>query len=310
MTARSAAALLVAVLALQLPACVQIGGSPRTGDDIPERTSDIVIGAFNFTESRVLAELYKQALQRRGFEAQVLENVGPREIMGPALEQDQIDLVVEYLGAALAFVDPEAAQTVGSSAEAHEALGEELSKRDVHAFALAPGQNRNEIVVSEDTAREHDLREISDLQAIDDALTFGGPPECPARPLCLQGLEDLYGLSFAGFVPLDSGGPHTVGALRAGDVDVALLFTTNPALAAGDLVVLEDDRELQPAENIVPVARKQVVEERGESFSATIDAVTSNLTNEELRELNSEVDIEHRAPSDVASDWLTVQGIV
>jgi osmoprotectant transport system substrate-binding protein len=269
-----------------------------------------VIGAFNFSESQVLAEVYEHALDEAGFEAQVLENVGPREVIEPALEQDQIDVAVEYLGAALAFVDADAVAGPLTTGEALSLLRERLRERGIVPLEPAPGQNRNEIVVSAQTATENDLRAITDLQRIDGTLTFGGPAECPARPLCLQGLERLYQLDFGRFIALDTGGPLTTGALESGEVDVGLLFTTNPALAEGDLMALEDDRHLQPPENIVPVVRDEIASEHGEAFTDAIDEVTRLLTNEELRKLNAAIDLEHKSAHEAAREWLGEMGLL
>jgi osmoprotectant transport system substrate-binding protein len=268
-----------------------------------------VIGAFNFSESEVLAEVYRQALEAKGFDAELLGNVASREIMEPALEQAQIDMVVEYLGTALTFVDQDAASSVHSATEAKRALEEAFGSRGVEVLDPAPGQNRNEIVVTEDIADRYDLETISDLAPIADELTFGGPPECPGRPLCLVGLKKTYGLTFKAFQPLDSGGPVTVAALEGKEIDVALLFTTTPQITTDRLVVLEDDRHLQPAENIVPVIRRGVVD-HNESIVDALDRVTSHLTDEALREINQAASIEHSPVATVAAQWLRKEGLI
>lgn len=306
---RRSAAAYILVAALVMPACTVSFGGRRPDREVPPRSENIVIGAFNFSESRVLAAVYEQALEAAGFDADVLSDVGPREVIEPALEQDQIDIAIEYLGAALAFVQPEALDRDHDRDGAFRLLQEALAAKGVQAFPPAPGENRNEFVVTAATAKEHNLRKLSDLQQIDSESSFGGPPECASRPLCLQGLEKTYQLEFSSFTPLDSGGPQSVAALEAGEVDVALLFTTNPAIEAGHLVALEDDRHLQPPENILPVVRSEVVEEQGERFASTLNEVTSRLTTPELRKLNAAVDIEHRTPEDAASEWLNEQGL-
>jgi osmoprotectant transport system substrate-binding protein len=303
-----AAACLAVALTTMVSCAVNIGGQ-RPDREVPPRSEAIVIGAFNFSESRVLAEVYRQALESRGLTADVLSDVGPREVIEPALEQDQIDIAIEYLGAALAFLDPEAFGTVTDPDHAYSLLEDAFAAKGVRTLAAAPGQNRNEFVVTAATAKEFDLKKLSDLQKVDSDFVFGGPPECAARPLCLEGLERIYQLEFASFVPLDSGGPQTVAALETGQVDVALLFTTNPAIAEDRLVALKDDRHLQPPENILPVVRDEVADNHGDALVETIDAVTERLTTEDLRELNAEVEISQKAPEDVAEDWLNEQGL-
>jgi osmoprotectant transport system substrate-binding protein len=286
-----------------LGACTVRTGGQSVEADLPDRSENIVIGAFNFSESQVLAEVYEHVLDKAGYEADVLADIGPREIVQPALEQGQVDLAVEYMGAALAFLDPDSSSAL-SQRETFNALRSELLERDLEPLDPAPGQNRNEFVVSAETARTHDLASISDLQSIDGDLTFGGPPECPARPLCLEGLERLYQLDFGGFTALDTGGPLTSGALVNGDIDVGLLFTTNPDLAGFELVPLEDDRGLQPPENIVPIVRSAILDDHGTGLEEAVNSVSALLTNDELRRLNAAVDLEHQSPHEAAQEWL------
>jgi osmoprotectant transport system substrate-binding protein len=123
-------------------------------------------------------------------------------------------------------------------------------------------------------------------------------------------LESLYGLDFESFIPLDSGGPATVAALRDGEVDVAVLFTTNPAIDVNDFVVLRDNKDLQPAENIVPVIRDEVVDRFGSRLTDRLDEVTSKLTSGVLRRLNARAEIDHVPAEEVAADWLTEEGLL
>lgn len=295
----AAAALAVALLA----AC-----GPRT-DQVAARTDAIVVGAFNFSESRVLAELYAETLRRAGEPAEVLDEVASREIMEPALEQGQIDFVPEYLGTALTFLEGDEPPG-GSIRSAHTALAEAFAGRGVHVAAPAPGQNRNEFVVTRAFAREHSLDSISDLARVDQDAIFGGPPECLARPLCMLGLEDVYGLSFEEFVNLDTGGPATVSALAGGEVQVALLFTTNPQIEQKRFVVLEDDRSLQPPENVVPVLREESAARLSAAALAAVDDVTRRLSDAALRRLNGLVEIGGLSPADAAASWLEHAGIL
>jgi osmoprotectant transport system substrate-binding protein len=269
-----------------------------------------VIGTFNFSESRVLAEVYGAVLEDRGIENQVIPDVGTREVVEPALEQGEIDVAIEYVGTSLAFVDPEAAAEVRTAETAQARLEEAFELRGIEVLRHAPGENRNEVVVTAETAAEHDLRTISDLEALAPKLTFGGPPECPSRPLCLQGLERTYNLQFGSFLPLDSGGPLTIAALDGSEVDAALLFTTNPALANGDLVALEDDRDLQPPENLVPVVRGEVVRTHGAELTDALDSVTELLTRDALRELNRRVEVFGEGPAMAAATWLEDTGLL
>lgn len=300
----------VVLIALVLTGCVVSSGSRGGPTSVAPRTGAVVIGAFNFSESRVLAEIFRQTLNAAGIEAEVLGEVGSREIMEPALEQGQVDLVPEYLGTALTFIDPDAAVTSSGVDAAHLELQSRFRIRGVEVLEPAPGENRNEIVITRDAQQRLGIRSISDLRDIADDLVMGGPPECPSRPLCLGGLEDLYNLHFRQFLPLDVGGPATVAALRSGDVDVGLLFTTNPAIDLYDFVVLRDDLGLQPAENVVPVIRQEVVDRYGDDIVQALGKVTSRLTNKALRALNARAEIDLVAPDRVATEWLEAQGVL
>jgi osmoprotectant transport system substrate-binding protein len=142
--------------------------------------------------------------------------------------------------------------------------------------------------------------------ALSTTLKLGGPPECPERPFCLLGLQDTYGLEFAEFVPLDAGGPLTVQALTGGQVDVGLLFTSDPAIATNGFVLLEDDKQLQLADNIVPVVRQEVLD-ANPGVTDLLNTVMERLTQEELTNLNKAVTVDARAAAEVATEWITAQ---
>ena len=139
----------------------------------------------------------------------------------------------------------------------------------------APAQDANAIVVTAATAARYGLRSIADLARVAPRLVFGGPPECPERAYCLPGLRRAYGLRFKAFIPLDAGGPLTLQALEAGNIGVALLFTTDPAIPARHLVILADDRGLQPAENITPLVRRDVIAATAPAWSRVLNTVSA-----------------------------------
>lgn len=140
-------------------------------------------------------------------------------------------------------------------------------------------------------------------------LILGGPPECPARPFCLPGLEAVYGLRFAEFRPLDAGGPITVEALKSGQVDVGLLFTSDPAISANGFVLLEDDKQLQLADNLIPVVRSAVLLASPE-IGELLNSVAANLDQAELTALNRSVTLDLVDPAEAARDWLAANGLL
>ena len=137
-------------------------------------------------------------------------------------------------------------------------------------------------------------------------LILGGPPECPERPFCAIGLKDTYGIEFKEFKPLDAGGPITVEAVKGGQVDVGLLFTSDPAIAVNGFILLEDDKQLQLADNIIPVLRQEVLD-ANPKVADVLNTVISRLTQEELTNLNKAATVDGKAVPDVAKDWITAQ---
>lgn len=138
-------------------------------------------------------------------------------------------------------------------------------------------------------------------------LTLGGPPECPERPFCIPGLKETYGIEFGDFKPLDVGGPLTVEALRNGDIDVALLFSTSSVIGDEGWVVLEDDKSLQNADNITPVVRTEVLDD---TITERLNAISAALTTENVTELNGRVEINGEDPDGVAADFLQSEGLL
>jgi osmoprotectant transport system substrate-binding protein len=289
-----------AILAL-LVACAGDGRPAVTtalGDDA------ITVASFNFPESEALAELYAQALEGRGFRVEREMNLGPRELVEPALQRGLIELVPEYAGSALGFFGVTASS---EAATAHQQLVTALVPRGLAALIAAPAQDRNTFVVSTATADRLRVSSLSDLVPYAADMSFGGPAECSDRDLCLKGLEDVYGLRFKDFVTLDAGGPLTVQALNDGTVAIALLFTSDPAIHAGGLVELGDDRGLQPAENVTPVVSQVTLARFGPTLADTLNAVSALLRTADLREMNAAM-AAGGSPSAVAHAWLGSHG--
>lgn len=132
-------------------------------------------------------------------------------------------------------------------------------------------------------------------------LIFGGPPECPKRPFCIPGFKKTYGIEFKEFKPLDVGGPLTVAALKGGQIDVALLFTTSSVVIANDWVILEDDKNLQAADSITPVVNEAVV---NDEITDLLNLVSQKLGTDEVLDLVGQVELDKKDPADVAAAFL------
>jgi osmoprotectant transport system substrate-binding protein len=293
-----------ALLLVVASACSSFSG-PNVPDRPPPRRDDaVVVSSFDFPESEILAELYAQALEAAGVPVKRELQLGPRELVAPALEQGLVDVVPEYLGTALAYLGGEQPRPATEEAT-RERLAAAYARQGVRLLEPAPAEDQNSLVVTEGTALVYDLQTTSDLADVASAFSLGGPAECPDRPFCLQGLEDVYGLHFRRFVPLDSGGPLTVSALRDQEIDVGVLFSTDPHLVGGQFVELQDDRSLQPSENVVPAVRASVVDHWGEELRRPLDAVSAALTTDELRRLNAAVVLNGETPRQAARIWLS-----
>ena len=299
-------------LTVATSACTSSRGRPSSAAGQPTGQHDAVItvGSFDFPESVLLAEIYGGALAAGKFPVRILPNLGPREVVDPALANGLVELVPEYAGSALEFFSLGRLAATSNPGAANEALAGSVAGRGLMVARPAPAQDANAIVVTAATAARYGLRSVADLARAAPGLVFGGPPECPGRAYCLQGLKRAYGLHFKAFIPLDTGGPLTRQALEAGYIDVALLFTTDPDIPARHLVVLADDRGLQPAENITPLLRTDVIARYGPNLVAVLNRVSALLDTGTLRALDARVELERQNPRLVAGSWLRAHGLI
>ncbi len=303
----------VACLALAIVccacACACSSAPPDSADGAAQHGAVITVGSFDFPESVLLADIYADALTTRGFPVRVLPDLGPRELVDPALMNGLVQVVPEYSGSAVEFASVGRQSATSDVTATGRALTEQVAGRGLVAGRPSAAQDGNVIVVTAATAARYHLRSVADLARAAPRLAFGGPPECPERVYCLLGLKQVYGLRFRVFIPLDAGGPLTLQALQAGDIGVALLFSTDPAITTDHLVVLADDRGLQPAENIVPLVRRDAVARYGPRLLAVLNAVSARLTTGSLRALDARVELRGQDPRLVAESWLRTQGL-
>jgi osmoprotectant transport system substrate-binding protein len=299
-------------LAVLCGACTSSGshGSPGQGRAAGHPGATITVGSFDFPESVLLAYIYADALAAKGFPVRVLPDLGTRELVEPALMTGLVQLVPEYTGSALNFISLGRRSATSDATQSDRALARSAARRGLVAAQPAPAQDANAIVVTAATAARYHLRSIGDLATAARKLVFGGPPECRERADCLPGLERRYGLRFATFTPTDTGGPLTMQALASGQIGVGLLFTTNPAIPRQHLVILADNRALQPAENIIPLVRRATMDRYGPRLLTALDAVSARLTTPVLRSLNARMELDGLDARKVADDWLRAQALI
>jgi len=306
--ARWRGALLAVAVAAAVLACCACGETAATPLGRAPGTA-VVVGSFNFPESGLLAAIYALALMQAGIPARLQLDLGPRELVQPALAQGVVDVVPEYLGAALASLESVADVTMADPVAVRRELARTLARYRVQVLRPAAAQDHNGLAVTGATAARLRLRTVSDLGPFASQMVLGGAPECPRRPYCLPGLRRLYGLEFARFVPLATE-QERIDAVGQGVVDVVVTGTTGGYLANGGLVLLADDRQLQPSDNIVPVVRAGVVTRHGARLVEALDAVSARLTTSDLIFLNWQVTIAGKNVLAEARAWLERQGIV
>jgi len=211
----------------------------KLGSGVSGGSGSVVVGAADFSESQVLANVYADTLKAAGFDATV-QTVGNRELYLPALERGEIQAFPEYLATVTDIinkaVNPNAEAVASSSVDNTLAALKPLAAQVGLVFGdPAKATDQNAFAVTKEFADKLGVTTLSELAdaCADGSLTLGGPGECPTRPQCQLGLQDTYGLKFAGFSEYDAGGPLTKAAIQKGDVSMGLVFSSDGSLAQG-----------------------------------------------------------------------------
>ena len=286
---------------MSLTAC-GIGKDPLAADGGGSSDGAIVVGSADFPESQLIATIYAEALRANGIDVTEKLNIGSREVYVPAIRDGSIDLLPEYSGALLQYLD--SATTATASDEVTEQIKAKLPAGLI-ALEPSPAEDKDVLAVRQETADEYSLETIEDLVPHAGELTLGGPPEWKTRENGVAGLKDRYGLTFKEFLALDAGGPLTLNALLSGQIEVADVFSTDPAMRSENLVALEDTKHLFLAENITPIINEN---KAGDDVRAVLADVSAALTTEDLIAMNERVaDLEDMG--DIAREWLQDKGL-
>jgi osmoprotectant transport system substrate-binding protein len=291
-------------LALVAAACGSSSkSSSSTGTTGGAAKGSVTIAAFNFPESSILADIYAGALEKDGFKVTVRPNLGSREVLAPALEKGDIDMYPGYAATDLEFFTGSAGEATADAAATTDKLRQRLASKGLTALDPAPAVDTNAFAVTKATATKYNLKRLSDLAPVASQLVLGGPPECPTRPYCGKGLESKYGLKFKSFQPVGLG-PVANAALQKGDVDITEVLSTDGS-ARDQFVLLDDDKQLQNADNVVPVIRAQAATEQARTV---LNKVSAALTTTDLAELDKRSDVDKEDPEVLANDWLKKHG--
>lgn len=310
-------ALGASALALIVSACSTGGGgvspgtSPGASAGATPGNVTIKIGSDGFDEARVVAEVYAQALEAAGFTVdRVGIGLGTRKVTAEAIASGQIDLKPEYIGSGLKFYGG----NPGRDSDANKAgLQEALSAvgGGITVLDYTPGQDTNAFVVRKETAEQFQLTKLSDVAPVQNQLKWALATDCPTNDLCAKALKDEYGLEPADVTYLDACSGPMADALLNKTVDVAELCSTGPEIITNGWVVLEDDKQTQPAENIAPIVRNSLLAQLDRAkFEQTLNAVSAKIDTKTLAQLYYDVAVGKKDLADVASAWLKSVGLV
>ena len=306
---RTAAVGVAAVACLAVAACSSSGSGSGTSSSsanplAPTATGSVVVGSANFPESQLLGQIYADALQGKGVKVTTKFNIGTREVYYPEVVKGAITVMPEYNGALLTTsVDPK------STATSTEAVNAELKAKlpsSVEILSSSSAQDKDSVTVTQATATKYHLTSIADLAPVAKDFVFGGPPEFKTRADGIPGLQKNYGLTFKSFSPLDTSGPITITALTSGKVQAADVFTTTPQIVTDHLVSLADPKNNFAAQNVTPLVYTKGV---NSTIVGTLNAVSAALTTDALLQMNKALVIDHASYTQVASGFLSQEGL-
>jgi len=293
------------LLALLVGACSSGGGSKPT----------IKIGSVGFDEARVMAEVYAQALEANGYTIDRAGiGLGARPVVAPAIESGQIDLQPEYIGSRLSYWG---GTPTGDSEANFNAVQQLANGKNLTFLRYTPAVDTNAFVVRAETAAQFSLATLSDAAAVQDQLKWGLAQDCPTNALCGApgGALEQYGITsatIAGATLLSACDTPMADALKNGTIDVAELCSTQPDILVNGWVILADDKHTQPADNVAPLVRNDLLAKVGDrtAFDKILNDVSAQIDTATLADLYKQVAVDHKDAKDVAAAWLRAKGFI
>jgi osmoprotectant transport system substrate-binding protein len=296
-----AAMLVVSVVAA---ACSKKSTTTTSSPSAPAKPS-VTVGSVTFSESQIVAEMFAQVLEKGGYKVNRQLTLGNRQILQPAMP-GSIQVAPEYVGSLLAYLKGTKSSDPVTETAQDNAL---LAPKGLTVLDPSAANDTNAFVVTKATATKYNLSKVSDLKPVASKLTLGGPSECATNPLCLPGLKSVYGITGLKFQPIGACDSATANALDNGGVDVAELCSTQSIIAKKGWVVLDDDKKLQPADNITSEVSVPLLQAQPD-IKSSLAGVLSKLTSQNIVQLNAQVDIDHKDAAVVAKDFLTSNGLL
>jgi osmoprotectant transport system substrate-binding protein len=274
----------------------------------------VVVGGQAFTEEYVLQAIYQQVLENAGYDVTV-KTVTTRDIYIPSLESGDVDIVPDYLAGITDFLqatDNGENAPIVSSNDVDKTLAALKKLAEPHGISVlqpSTATDQNAFFVTKDFADQNNLTTLSDYAAMNQPITLGAPSDCKGRPDCEGGLTKVYGFDITKIVPLDFASAQVKDAVKNGEVDMGETGTTDGTLDALGLTLLQDDKGIQPAQNLTPVVNTDFLNAHPD-IQSLLDPVSEALTTEDLAALNLKVDADREKPADVAAEWLTEKGLI
>jgi osmoprotectant transport system substrate-binding protein len=275
------------------------------------KSKSITVGSGNFAETQIIAYMYYDALKAAGIDVKIKPNQGAREVYMKALVNKESDVVPEYVSTVAEYwntqingKDASTKSPIGSTDAAATAakLNSLIKSKGLTVGTPSPAADQNAFAVTQDYASKNGLQKLSDLAKLNGQIVLGAGPECSTRPFCEPGLEKTYGLKFKKLKTFAApGGADTYNALKDGTIQLGLVFSSDGGVAANNLKVLDDDKHLQQADNIIWLGRDSKLSSKAKDI---LNKVNAALTTTDLQKLNKQVSIDHVDPHKVATQWV------
>ena len=309
-------ALVGAALALSLAAAAcgnDSGDEESDGGSGTASGGSLTLSGQNFTEMQIMAAMYEQLLSDAGYDV-TTKLVSTRDVYIKQLESGDVDVVPEYLSGIADQLNvlqngPDAEPvTTNDPQESLKALQPLAEQAGITMLEPAEATDQNAFAVTQDFADENNLTTLSDLGALGEPITLAAAPDCEGRPDCQAGLEDVYGIDIEKILPLGFGTPQTLDSVTSGESQLGLVATTQADLEENGMVILEDDKGIQPAQNLIPAVNTEFLNDHPD-VADVLNELAAVLTTEDLADLNGRVSIDREKPEDVAADYLSEQGL-
>jgi osmoprotectant transport system substrate-binding protein len=274
----------------------------------------LTVSGQDFTEMQVMAAMYDQLLEKSGYDV-TTKLVSTRDIYIKQMSQGKVDVVPEYLAGITDFLNTAANGDTAKPVSSHDPNATLKALKPLaateHIDVLKPSQatDQNAFFVTKDFASQNNLTTLSDLAALKQPIKLAAPPDCKGRSDCEGGLTKVYGLDITDIIPTGFGGAATLNSVKKGETQLGETGTTDGSLDAQGLVLLEDDKGIQPAQNLTPAVSSDFLSSHPD-VAQTLDKLSALLTTSDLAQLNLKVDAERQKPEDVAKEYLTSKGLL